>query len=39
MQSHELAGRNELDMIIIDLFKHFGAHSRNLVRALMTKAD
>jgi hypothetical protein len=38
MQNHELAGRNELDTTITDLFKRFGAHSRNLVRALMTKA-
>jgi hypothetical protein len=37
MQSRETAERNELDMIIVDLFRHFGAHSRNLVRALMTK--
>jgi hypothetical protein len=39
MQSHELARRDELDMLVADLLRHLGAHSRNLVRALVTKAD
>jgi hypothetical protein len=39
MQSHELARRDELDMLVADLLRRLGAHSRNLVRALVTKAD
>lgn len=39
LQSHELAGRNALDMLVADLMRHFGAHGRNLVRALVTKAE
>lgn len=38
IQGHESAARNELDGTIAVLFKHFGAHSRNLVRALIATA-